>query len=166
MQNSSPASSYHRLPPAWLTRTLRSNVFCRLLPAETTACYANRREANNPFPTPFSPPSRHLPGSEPSTAVSVSNFLTNARLVRHHRLSHRYRSWLITSPRRWIFIHRRPSHVYKPFRDPFQSHPSKLCMCYLITALFTLAMKYCRRCSPCCFGIALMSGKHRGCLCG
>lgn len=44
-----PASSYHHLFPAWLTRTLRSNVFCLLLPAETTACYANRQEAPPPL---------------------------------------------------------------------------------------------------------------------
>lgn len=65
-----PASSYHHLFPAWLTRTLRSNVFCLLLPAETTACYANRQEATHP-------PSS-LRGGEPSTAVTVSDSLTNA----------------------------------------------------------------------------------------
>lgn len=36
---------YHHLFLAWLTRTRRSNVFCLLLPAETTALYANWQEA-------------------------------------------------------------------------------------------------------------------------
>lgn len=43
-----PASSYYHLFAAWLTRTLRSNVFCLLLPAEMTACYENRQEGPLP----------------------------------------------------------------------------------------------------------------------
>lgn len=60
---------YHHLLPAWLTRTLRSNVFCLLLPAETTRLYANRQEA----PPSSSSSSSDRRGGEPTTAVTVSD---------------------------------------------------------------------------------------------
>lgn len=124
-----PASSYHHLFPAWLTRTLRSNVFCLLLPAETTACYANRQEAPPPPPPLFVEASQAL--------LLLSATLWQMHAARHHRLSRCYRSWFITLLERRIFIYHCPWHVYKPLRDSFQSLPFKLYMCFLIIALFT-----------------------------
>lgn len=81
-------------------------------------------------------------------------------------LSHSYKRWFNTLLERQIFIYHCPWHVYKALRDSFQSLPSKLHMRYLIIALLTLLRQYRRLCSACCFGIALMSGKHPGHLCG
>lgn len=118
--------------------------------------------------TDMQPPSS-LRGGEPSTAVTVSDALTNARCESPQRAAAE------PLPQELIQHFAGKTDLYLPLaRDTFTNHseihfchiPLKLYMCYLIIVLFTLLRKYCLPRSSCCFGIALMSGQHGGCLCG
>lgn len=71
-----PASLYYHLLAAWLTRTLRSNVFCLLLPAETTARYENRQEG---------PPPSFLSSWRQAKHCCYCQRLWQMYTVRHHR---------------------------------------------------------------------------------
>lgn len=124
-----------------------------------SVCFYLQRRQSLCKQTPPSSPR----GGEPSTAVTVSDALTDARCESPSRA---------TATRADSTLCWEDRSLFATGRDTFTNYseihfsPSKLNMYYLIIALFTLPGKYCTLCGSCCFGIALMSGKHRGCLCG